>query len=142
MRGDGSYLLGFVKIFNYQPRDLLLDRSISLKYFFEHRFRTSLSSSSSGGAVMAFWREVHVIQVVVGGGGEYYAVVKTRWIRLIQKTWKEVVRSRNHKVEMRRSLESLRVIEMTGRFPEGMRWLYGLRGMLAKEAEEVDHPNS
>lgn len=129
MRVDGSYLLGFVKLFNYQPRDLLLDRSISLKYFFEHRF-PCLS------AAIAFWSQLHVIQVVVGSGGEYYAVLKTRWIKVIQKTWKEVIRSRDRVVKMRRSLDSLRAIEMTGRFPEGMCRVYGLRGMLAKDNAE------
>ena len=132
MRNDGSYLLGFAKIFNYNPRELLLDRVVSAKCCFE-QYR---GGGRGGGGV--FWRELHVIQISVGRMGEYYAVLKTRWIKLIQKKWRQVFEARQVIMQQRRSISALRARELTGRFPEGMRVVNGLLvGMMAAAAAAV-----
>lgn len=114
MRNDGSYSLGFAKIFNHNPRELLLDRAVSAKYFFE-QYRGGGGGGGGGRG------ELHVIKITVGRMGEYYAVLKTRWIKLIQKKWRQVFEERQMMMLQRRSISALRARELTGRFPEGMR---------------------
>jgi hypothetical protein len=58
-------------------------------------------------------------------------VIKTYWIRIIQRTWTRVYRERKRVLQMRKSLDSLAHFERTGQYPEGARNLPGLRGMFS-----------
>ena len=57
-------------------------------------------------------------------------VLKTFWIRLVQRTWKRVYRERRRVVQLRCSRQCQRHVELTGRYIEGAHYLPELRGML------------
>ena len=58
-------------------------------------------------------------------------VLKTFWIRLVQRTWKRVYRERRRVVQLRCSRQCQRHVELTGRYIEGAQYLPGLCGMLS-----------
>ena len=57
-------------------------------------------------------------------------VLKTYWLRLVQRTWKRVYRERRRVVQLRCSRRCQRHVELTGRYIEGAQYLPGLCGML------------
>jgi hypothetical protein len=57
-------------------------------------------------------------------------IVKTYWIRIIQRTWARVYREKMRVIEIRKSLGGRRMFEETGQYPEGARHLPSIRGML------------
>ena len=64
-------------------------------------------------------------------GNEYYSVIlKTHWLRLIQRNWKRVFLERQEIIRSRTSIYSQRVFGLTGKYPEGLNVLPNLRGML------------
>jgi len=85
---------------------------------------------------------VHIVQIIDPyepgfdsnlGDVYFYSipiVVKTHWIRLVQRTWKRVFRERMRVLQIRKSLASWIEIERTGLYPEGARTLPGIHGML------------
>ncbi len=58
-------------------------------------------------------------------------IVKTFWIRIIQRTWKKIYKEQMYKNALRRTTKSLRQFELTGKPIESSRNIYGLLGMLA-----------
>jgi hypothetical protein len=57
-------------------------------------------------------------------------ILKTFWIRLVQRTWKRVYRERRRVIQLRCSRQCHRHVELTGRYIEGAQYLPELRGML------------
>ncbi len=64
---------------------------------------------------------------------ECVAILKTFWIRIIQRTWKNVMRKRTEVISERSRPYSIRIHETTGQWPKTCSVYPGLKGML--------HPN-
>jgi hypothetical protein len=64
-------------------------------------------------------------------GGECVSILKTFWIRIIQRKWKKIVIERNFKIELRKKLSSLLYRETNGRWPSSCLYLPSLKGMLS-----------
>jgi hypothetical protein len=64
-------------------------------------------------------------------GEECIGVLKTHWLRLIQRRWKTIMFEREQMTRARAMPSSLSVREATGQWPAGIRQLPGIRGMLS-----------
>lgn len=62
---------------------------------------------------------------------EAIAILKTFWIRIIQKKWKKVYNERKNIIKKRCNLYNLSIREKYGRWPKTCNYLPGLRGMLS-----------
>ena len=129
--------IGFVDVFNDSPRDLLADRLFKLDQFYmlcktpsvmtkllstTARRRTRYNSTN----VQRFGvltRHLHIFRIEYGPYGEMFAVIKTHVLVHIQRAWKRYMASRNSIVRDRMKLSSLRVLERTGKYPVGCRYL-------------------
>jgi hypothetical protein len=60
----------------------------------------------------------------------YNVILKTFWIKIIQRTWKRVFRERQEALLKRRTLKNMRHFETRGRHLPGIHVLPGLYGML------------
>jgi hypothetical protein len=57
-------------------------------------------------------------------------VIKTYWLRLIQRTWKKIYKQRMDISQRRKSISSLKHREITGKWPDDLRVLPSIYGML------------
>jgi hypothetical protein len=64
-------------------------------------------------------------------GRECVAILKTHWLRLVQRTWKRVFADRKKCMRLRCSPQSLRTRELRGIWPHECRVLPQLKGMLS-----------
>lgn len=62
---------------------------------------------------------------------EAVAILKTFWLRIIQKKWKKVVQERKNIIRQRYHLSNLKIREIHGRWPDSCFNLPGLKGMLS-----------
>ena len=62
---------------------------------------------------------------------ECVAILKTFWIKLIQRTWKNILQKRNYILKKRANIISLKHREVTGRWPNDCINYPELRGMLS-----------
>lgn len=66
------------------------------------------------------------------GLGDYYvAIKKTFWIKIIQRTWKNIIKKRKEIITNRKKLISLFYREINGRWTNNCLQYPGLRGMLS-----------
>jgi hypothetical protein len=61
---------------------------------------------------------------------EMIAILKTFWLRIIQRTWKKIYKERNQIIQYRKTPYALFVFQRTGKWPSGFQILPGLNGML------------
>jgi hypothetical protein len=73
-------------------------------------------------------KKIDIMQLIILEDQTYAVVIKTHWIRLIQRKWRNVMKNREINLRKRCSLKSLQFREITGKFPK----LYdgGLIGLL------------
>jgi len=64
-------------------------------------------------------------------GDEMIVILKTVWIRLLQRTWKKICARRNEILRKRGDPHSIQERERSGAWPVDCRVLPGLRGMMA-----------
>jgi len=62
---------------------------------------------------------------------ECVAILKTFWIKLIQRTWKNILQKRKYILRKRANINSLKHRELTGRWPNDCIHYPELRGMLS-----------
>lgn len=64
-------------------------------------------------------------------GDEMVVILKTIWIRLLQRTWKKTYAHRKQVIQKRCTPHAIKEHERTGMWPSDCRYLPGLRGMMA-----------
>ena len=64
--------------------------------------------------------------------GHCVAILKTFWLRLVQRKWKNIIKERNTIIKKRCNLDSLRHREITGKWPEDCLRIPQFKGMLAE----------
>jgi hypothetical protein len=64
--------------------------------------------------------------------GHYVAILKTFWLRLIQRKWKNIIKERENIIKKRCTLNSLRHRELTGKWPKNCLYFPQLKGMLSE----------
>lgn len=74
---------------------------------------------------------VELMKLYTIPNGECLVVVKTYWIRIIQRVWKKIYKENVRKNKVRRTTESLRYFEIHGRYVNSAKHVCGLSGMLS-----------
>lgn len=127
---DGHYYVGKAR---HSPHDgYLLDIAISPRTFFQFNYNhvvdyLNLYSVfySSHNTNIVHIMKLHIVK------SKYYVILKTHWIRLVQRHWKKVFRERCDMMARRCSLVNLRHRELTGRHLPGCRHFPHLIGMMS-----------
>lgn len=63
--------------------------------------------------------------------GESVCIIKTFWLKIIQRTWKRIFRDRNNIIRQRSSIKALRYIELFGKWPSYCNYFPSIHGMLS-----------
>ena len=74
--------------------------------------------------------QLEIIQRIYLKGDECVAILKTFWIRIIQKTWKKIYSLRKNIIEKRTKLNAILYSELHGKWPDNCSQLPTLKGML------------
>jgi hypothetical protein len=81
------------------------------------------------------FRKIEIIYIVTerdeDGNELELAIIKTFWIRLIQRRWKKRMQERKQVLEMRKQLSTFFFFELRGKYPYGAVNYPSLRGMLS-----------
>ena len=69
-------------------------------------------------------------RVILPFGGECVAIIKTVWLRLIQRTWKKIYSQQKEVLNKRKCLSSIRYREMRGVWPPNCSYYPTIKGMM------------
>ena len=73
-----------------------------------------------------------IAQVLELRGGERVAILKTFWLRIIQRAWKKVFKQRTVVLNKRKLFNSIKYRELNGKWPTDCDYLPGLHGLLCR----------
>lgn len=126
------YYIGLTKRMRSDDSDvLLMVNSVSPLVFFQYGFERIRKYLAEYSIVRVENAKVHIMKLCILDDGTYSVLLKTHWIRLVQKHWKKVYAERKRVFRGRRSLANLRHREIYGRWPNGLNCFPGLNGMLS-----------
>jgi hypothetical protein len=74
---------------------------------------------------------VHILQLDVKPDGEYCTIIKTFWLKIVQRAWKKQFAKRRTVLLSRGHIAAQRHFELTGTYPRELRNIPGLCGLLA-----------
>jgi len=127
---NGHYYLGNTFLPPVVPARWLMDTALSPAAFFRFAYRDILSYL---GLYSIHYRRniTHVEVMQLNIRGPYYEVVlKTHWLRLVQRHWKRIYQERKRVIQTRKTVANYRHRELRGRHLPGANYLPGLRGMM------------
>lgn len=131
---NGMRYIGVYKYFP-KPQIALMANSISAQTFFRHSIRDVYNYLIYYSPIMLFncsmTAKIEIMQLAILPDQTYAVVLKTHWLRLVQRRWKKVYREKMATIRARAALASRRHLEMNGRYPYGLNRMPGLGGMLS-----------
>jgi hypothetical protein len=80
--------------------------------------------------VMRNLPHIHILQLDIKPDGEYCALIKTFWLKLVQRAWKKQFAKRQTIIRSRGNIAAQRHFALTGTYPRELRNIPGLRGLL------------
>ncbi len=125
----GHYYLGIVKVDRHY-NDILMSNSMSAPTFYKYDINilTNYLRLHSPFRYNVYPR-IHIMQLHIDNG-VYKAVIKTFWLRIIQRTWKRVYKEKMRVIVARGHPKAQYHFASCGKYPTGLHWLPGLSGML------------
>lgn len=83
-------------------------------------------------AAMSSLAQPQIGETMILPGDEMVVILKTIWIRLLQRTWKNICARRKEIMRKRCDAQSIKEHERSGKWPVECQEMPGLRGMMAK----------
>ena len=126
----GTYYLGNISYVNSQ---LLMELAVSPSTFFRFSYKKICRYVRSY-SISSHWLyptsqiDIFVLDI---HDGCYRTILKTIWLRLIQRHWKKVYQERMKVIQLRKRWDTQRYFELRGKYPIGANYLPGLHGLMS-----------
>uniref|UniRef100_A0A6C0LAS0 Uncharacterized protein n=1 Tax=viral metagenome TaxID=1070528 RepID=A0A6C0LAS0_9ZZZZ len=134
---NDHYYIGLTKRTYSDGNDLLLMvNSVSPIVFFQYEFERVRRYLAQYSIVRVENARVHIMKLCILDDETYSVVLKTHWLRLVQRHWKKIYAERKRVIKGRRNLVNLRHREVCGRWPPGLNNVASLNGMLSEYKNE------
>lgn len=127
------YYIGLAKRLNSDL--LLMVNSVSPFVFFQYGFERVRRYLAQYSIVRVENAKIHIMKLCILPDQTYSVVLKTHWLRLVQRHWRKVYAERKRVIKGRRNLMNLRYREINGKYSYGFNNLPSLRGMMRKYNE-------
>ena len=128
---QGQYLIGIAKYSKYDSL-LLLSGSVSPFIFFKYDIDDILDYLIMySWAMYAYRPKTHIMKMNILPNGTYSVILKTHWLRIIQRHWKKTYKQLRDVLRKRGSLLCQQYFSTNGKYPNGLQYLPLCRGMLS-----------
>lgn len=128
---NNHYFIGLYKYIRYDNLLLLLN-AISAKSFYKYSFIHVLKYLYYYSLVRLYQPNVEIMKLFVLNDGTYSVVLKTHWIRLIQRHWRKALQIRKNMMKKQMHVRSLYYREIHGKFPRGLNNMPMLSGLMSQ----------
>ena len=128
---NGTHYIGLC---SYLPdrRLTLYANAIRPQTLFKYSHTYSLSYLQLYSIIKIRNPSIDIMQLEILADNTYTVIVKTHWLRIVQRTWKKVFQQRKAVLNKRMQLGSIRLFELSGKYPADATYMPTLSGMLHK----------
>jgi len=110
--------------------EMVLTCCISASSFFKYPITKVRQYLLDYSIIYGQYKKIDIIKLDIEADGFYNVILKTYWIRLIQRHWKKYFIERNKVLKKRCSIYSINHKMIYGKYPINQRVLPGLNGLL------------
>uniref|UniRef100_A0A6C0DLI6 Uncharacterized protein n=1 Tax=viral metagenome TaxID=1070528 RepID=A0A6C0DLI6_9ZZZZ len=126
---NGKYCIGLHKYNSYR-KILILSNTVSTKSFLKFPYMDTLRYLYFYSILRPPIPKINIYSLSVLPDGTYSVILKTHWLRIIQRNWKKIFKERSEILLKRRSVQSLYNLQISGRYPAGLNSMPSIHGML------------
>jgi len=130
---SGCYYLGLHKHIRYDSILLLLN-TISIKSFYKYSYIHVLKYLYYYSIVRLYQPNIEIMKLSILDDGTYTVVLKTHWLRLVQRHWRKAFNMRKEMMKKQMRVSSILYREIYGRFPSDISRLPTLNGLMSRYA--------
>ena len=73
---------------------------------------------------------IHIMKLLIRDNGVYNVILKTHWLRLVQRRWKNIYKERQRIIRERSNIKNILLCEINGKFNNYLDHYPSLNGML------------
>jgi hypothetical protein len=126
---DGKYYIGLPG-FIRNTDEYILSSSVSNATFFKYDFNSISRFLVDYSCDFIFNPCVHILQLHISNSGVYNVTLKTFWLKIVQRTWKNIYAKRKQVLFKRRQLNNIILRQIKGNLNDGSDHFPSLYGML------------
>lgn len=128
-RTNGTYYLGICQYIPFRNINLLAN-SVSQRVYFRNQHSDILRYLVNYSIICINRPRIEIMKLDIQPDDSYSVILKTHWIRLIQRHWKKIYKKRQEIISRRSSIVFQKIKEITGVYPVGYNKIPTTRGML------------
>jgi hypothetical protein len=125
---SGHYYIGVVGSISQDA--ILYANSIRPQTFFKYAYAHSLSYLQLYSIFRIRKPKIEIIKLLILDDSTHIAILKTHWLRIVQRTWKKIHSQRKIILNKRMSPNARRLFEISGRYPPDACYMPSIRGTL------------
>jgi hypothetical protein len=129
-REQGAYYIGVYKYMK-NPQILLMINSISARIMYKFSFHTIMNYFYNYSSVRLIKPKPEIMKLCVLEDDTYSVILKTHWLRIVQRHWKKIFLERKKIIQLRKSPRNIIYREVHGKFPYPAGHLPLYQGMLS-----------
>ena len=126
---NGKYYIGLYKYNSYRKL-LILTNSVSAKSFLKFPYIDIFKYLYFYSILRPICPKIEIFCLSILPDDSYSVIIKTHWIRIIQRNWKRIFKERKEILLKRRSVPALYNLQISGRYPAGLNSMPSIHGML------------
>jgi hypothetical protein len=126
---DGKYYIGMPG-FIRNTDGYILSSNVSNTTFFKYDFNSICQFLIDYSCDFIFNPCVHILQLHISNSGVYNVVLKTFWLKIVQRTWKNIYKKRQQVLFKRKQLNNILLRQIKGKLNDSSDYLPDLYGML------------
>ena len=123
----GNYYIGSI---SHVQDNTLLALSIKPRIFFKYDVQSIQQYLCEYSGLENTQESIEIIQLQILPDLTYACIVKTHWLRLIQKHWRKAYARRKHVLNKRKSLVAMQYFAVHGKYIDGLNQLPTVHGLL------------
>ena len=136
---NGTHYIGLCS--HFPDRKLTLyANSMRPKTFFKYSHAHTLSYLQLYSIIKIRKPVIDIMQLAILDDATYTVILKTHWLRIIQRTWKKIFQLRKSVLNKRMQPSSIRLFEISGKYPSDANYMPTLNGMLYKYSCQYEMP--
>jgi hypothetical protein len=137
---EGQYVLGLPAYVEFIDNTLdsettkpILGCGISTRTFYHYSYAIILKYLVANSVLFAKYLKqpsIHIIKIHIDSTNTYIALLKTHWLRLVQRHWKKAFNERKHILCLRKQPNSIFHFARRGRYPDGQNVCPTIHGLM------------
>lgn len=129
---DQQYYIGMCDYIS-PTNTLLMSTTISPPMYFQLSYQSCYGYLYNYGIniqLYPFTPNIHIMKLNIQNDGTYSVIIKTFWLKIIQRKWKKIYKQRIEVIRQRMRLHSLKYKEINGNWPSTISYLPTLYGLM------------